>query len=287
MLAIIFLIILGLFCAVSILRFNKIEFSKNPLKMAEAVVIGFIANFLDTLGIGSFVTATSMFNLTKFLKHQRHLPGMLNVMNGIPTIVQALFFVQAVKVEKITFLSLVISAMLGSVLGSKVIVKLDERKIRLIMSIAMFLTSLLMISKKVGLIDFLGSGNTAIGLSGIRLVIGIVGNFIFGSLMSAGVGIYAPCMVMIYLLGMKPIIAFPIMMTSSSAVIPVNTAVFAKEKMFQNQDIWLLIIGGVLGVLIAAIFVQGLSMDFLTWIIIGISFYTSLTLFRSAQTLKE
>jgi len=278
----ILLIALALFSIFSILRFNKVEFSGQPIQMFNFFLIGLVANFLDTLGIGSFTIATSLFRITKFFKNSRLLPGTLNIMNGLPTIVEALFFVKVVKVDALTFFSLIVASMFGSFLGSKIITKLDAKKMKIVMGIAMFITSTLMILKKVGVIEFLGQGNTALGLTGIALVIGIIGNCIFGALMSAGVGLYAPCMVMVYLLGMKPIAAFPIMMTSSAALIPVNTVTFSKEHMFYNKDLWLAIVGGIIGVIIATLFVKGMSMDILTWIIIVIGFYTALSLLRSA-----
>ncbi|MDR0899821.1 MAG: sulfite exporter TauE/SafE family protein, partial [Lactobacillaceae bacterium] len=269
------LLILALLTVIVILRAEKIEFSKKPKLTIQALGIGFIADFLDTLGIGSFLVTTSLFNFTKYLKNPRLLPGTLNVMHCLPTIVEALFFTKVVKVEALTFFSLVIAAMIGSFFGSKVISKFLSQKIKLIMSLAMLITSLLLIFQKIGLINFLSKGNFANGLTGSKLIIGIVGNFILGGLMSAGVGLYAPCMVMVYLLGMKPLAAFPIMMTSCAALMPVNVINFSREKMFQNQDLWLLIGGGICGVLVAAVFVKNLSMNFLTWIVILVGIYTS------------
>jgi hypothetical protein len=39
-------------------------------------------------------------------------------------------------------------------------------------------------------------------------------NFFLGAIMTAGVGLYAPCMALIFALGMSPKVAFPIMMGS-------------------------------------------------------------------------
>ena len=35
------------------------------------------------------------------------------------------------------------------------------------------------------------------------------GNFLFGALMNVGIGLFAPCMTLVYLLGMNPLVAFP------------------------------------------------------------------------------
>jgi len=51
-------------------------------------------------------------------------------------------------------------------------------------------------------------GGTALGLTGVKLVIGVGVNFVLGALMTLGVGLYAPCMVLISILGMDPSAAF-------------------------------------------------------------------------------
>jgi uncharacterized membrane protein YfcA len=251
-------------------------------KSVLAFGIGFIADFLDTLGIGSFLVTTSLFKWTGFLKDYAKLPGTLNVAHAVPTIVEALFFITVVEVEPLTLISMVLAAAIGAKVGSDLVVKLNQKRILQVMSVALLLTSLLMIARKLGFVDMLGTSNTAMGLHGIKLVIGIVGNFVLGALMSAGVGLYAPCMVMVYLLGMMPIAAFPIMMTSCAALMPVGGMTFIKRGAYAKHNIWYMIIGGIIGVLVAAIFVKSLSMDVLTWIIIAVGFVTSLTLWRSS-----
>src|SRR5579871_4086531 len=63
-----------------------------PLNWAIAVVIGFVANFFDTLGIGSFATTTSMYKFLRFVPDER-IPGTLNVGHALPTIVEAAIFI--------------------------------------------------------------------------------------------------------------------------------------------------------------------------------------------------
>ena len=41
------------------------------------VLIGFVTNFFDTLGIGSFATTTTLYKLTQMVPDER-LPGTLN-----------------------------------------------------------------------------------------------------------------------------------------------------------------------------------------------------------------
>ncbi|WQH19725.1 hypothetical protein T1I15_07730 [Lactiplantibacillus plantarum] len=84
------------------------------------MVIGAVTDFLDTLGIGSFVVSTAIFQASHYLKDERKLPGTLNTMHAIPTAFEAFFFVTAVAVEPVTLISLVLAATLGALLGSEV-----------------------------------------------------------------------------------------------------------------------------------------------------------------------
>ena len=80
----------------------------------------------------------------------------------------------------------------------------------------------------IQMMGLIPSSGVATGLSGIKLVIGIAANFILGALMTAGVGMYAPCLALVCLLGINPMIAFPIMMGSSAYLMPVASLKFIK-----------------------------------------------------------
>ena len=72
--------------------------------------IGFITNFLDTLGIGSYATTTMLLGVTKQLKSDKLLPGTLNVADTIPVLIEAFLFISVVEVEPVTLFSLIIAA---------------------------------------------------------------------------------------------------------------------------------------------------------------------------------
>lgn len=285
----IILSILGILCLYfSFVLYQAIGFKfQGGKKEILGFAIGFLADFCDTLGIGSYMVTITSFKATKFLKDPRHLPGTLLIMHALPTLVEAIFFISVVKVESLTLVSLVTAAVIGSLLGSRVTIRLDKRKIQWIAGVAMLITSLLMVVKKLGFLDILGASNSAMGLHGWRLMIGILGNFILGSLMSAGVGLYAPCMVMVYLLGLNPIAAFPIMMVSCAALMPTSGVTFIRKDLFQKDYLWTMILGGISGVLVAAIFVRQLSLDALTWLIVVIGVITGISLFISASKAEE
>ncbi|MDR0690528.1 MAG: TSUP family transporter [Streptococcaceae bacterium] len=256
---------------------------KADLKEGNIFVSGFIGlitDFLDTVGVGSFAITVVLLNATKSLKNDRLLPGTLNVSHTIPIFVEAFIFITVVKVESLTLFSLVISAIIGAIVGAKIVRKLPNEKVQLTMGVSLFLTATLMILKQLNLLNLLGQGNYAMKLEGVILLIAILINFILGALMTAGVGLYAPCMAMACMLGLNPIAAFPIMMASCAGLTPVASVEFIKVQDYSRATSVGITIGGSIGVIIAAPLVKIISLNVLTWIIIVIVLYTSITYLR-------
>lgn len=247
--------------------------------------IGFITDFFDTLGIGSFAPTTMLYKVTRFLRSDEYLPGTLNVGHTIPVCTEAFIFIQAIDVEPVTLFSLIASATIGSVIGARVVSKLPEKKIQLIMGICLIVTAFLMIAKNMGWIDLLGEGNEAIGLHGAKLIIAIVINFILGALMMAGVGLYAPCMSMVYMLGLSPKVAFPVMMGSCAGLMAVGSLEFIRTGKYSRKASWTLTIGGVVGVIIAAKLVKEMPLNVLTWLVVVVVTYTGVSMIL--QSIKK
>lgn len=242
--------------------------------------IGFITNFLDTLGIGSYATTTMLLGVTKQLKSDKLLPGTLNVADTIPVLIEAFLFISVVEVESVTLFSLIIAAIVGAVIGGKIVPNLSEKKVQTYLGIALLITALLMLGKQLGLMAFLGTGNTAMGLEGVKLIVAIVLNLIFGALMTIGCGLYAPCMAMVYLLGLNPIVAFPVMMGSCAALMPVASKEFIVAGSYARKVSVLILVSGVVGVIIAAKLVQSMDLNLLTWLVIIVVIYTAFMYIR-------
>ena len=244
-------------------------------------IIGFVVNFFDTLGIGSFAPTTAALRAFKQTK-DKVIPGTLNVSCTIPVVIEAFIFISAIEVEPLTLISMLAAAVVGAVVGAGIVSKLPEKTIQLVMGIALLATALLMFAGQVGWIANLGTGE-AIGLSGIKLIIAIVGNFILGTLMTAGIGLYAPCMALVYMLGMSPRVAFPIMMGSCAFLMPAASIKFVKEGAYNRKASLAITIGGVIGVFIAAYLVKSLPLNILTWLVIVVVTYTGITLLRDSR----
>ena len=271
-----------LWLAIEIFIHAKKNPTSRPLKFnLIGFLIGLITDFGDTLGIGNFGTTTTLYRFTNYIPDERKLPGTLNAIQAIPTMTESFFFLTAVPVELTTLIPMVIAAVVGAYSGSRIVVRWETAMIQKVMAIALTITSLLMLANKMGWIALIATDNSAYGLHGWLLVIGIVGNFILGVLMTAGVGLYAPCMVLVYLLGMKPIAAFPIMMLSCALLMPVASYNFIQEERVSYRGVFGFLIGGILGVYVAATFVKSLPMKVLTWLIVLVCLWTALQLYRS------
>ena len=273
------LIILSIFF-IYVLSKDVIKHQKvlENVSVVKTALIGFVVNFFDVLGIGAFAPQTALLKFTKQTE-DRVLPGTLNVSNTIPVLIQALIFIQIVEVEAITLISMLLSAAAGAILGAGIVAKLPVRKIQLTMGFALLVTAFFMLS---GQMSWIQGGGEAIGLTGGKLALAIGANFILGAFMTVGIGLYAPCMALVYALGMSPLVAFPIMMGSCAFLMPPASAKFIKEGAYNRKASVSMAIPGIIAVLIAAFLVKSLPLNTLRWVVIVVIIYTSVVMFKSA-----
>jgi uncharacterized membrane protein YfcA len=238
------------------------------------VGIGALTNFFDTLGIGSFATTTALFRFLRMVP-DRVIPGTLNVGHTLPTVVQAYIYTKLVQVDMVTLFSLIAAAVLGAWLGAGVVAKWDKRRVQIGMGAALLGAAALMLMTQLNLFP---GGGEALGVRGARLAIGIGVNFVLGALMSLGIGLYAPCMILISLLGMDPKAAFPIMMGSCAFLMPVGSLKFIRERSYAFRAAAGLAIGGIPGVLLAAFIIKSMPIYYVRWLVIVVVVYTAITM---------
>jgi uncharacterized membrane protein YfcA len=247
---------------------------------AFQTAVGFVTAFFDTLGIGSFATTTTAFKLRKMVP-VKLMPGTLNVGHTLPTIAQAFIYTQIVPVDARTLILMIVAAVVGSWVGVGVVVHWPRRKIQIGMGFALLGAAALMLMQQLNL--FPGGGDT-LSLTGPRLAVGLVGNFVLGVLMMLGIGLYAPCMILVSQLGMNPTAAFPIMMGSCAFLMPVSSVRFVRTRTYHVQAALGLALGAVPAVLIAAFLVKSLPLGAVRWLVVFVVVYTALNMLVTART---
>jgi uncharacterized membrane protein YfcA len=245
--------------------------------------VGALTNFLDTLGIGSFATTTAIFRALKMVP-DRIIPGTLNAGHTLPTVVEAFAYMAFIPVDVLTLFSMIAAAVLGAWLGAGVVAHWPKRKVQIGMGMALLAAAVLMLMTQLNL--FPGGGD-AIGVRDTKLALAIAGNFALGALMTLGIGLYAPCMILVSLLGMNPTAAFPIMMGSCAFLMPVGSLRFIRERCYSLRAALGLAIGGIPGVLLAAYIVKKLDLGTVRWLVIVVVVYTAITMLYSAFSTQK
>jgi len=240
--------------------------------------IGFGTNFFDTLGIGSFAPTTALFKLLGIVPDER-IPSTLNVGQCLPTLLQGLIFIAAIEVDPLTLISMIGAAVVGARWGAGIVAKLPRRAIQIGMGAALLVAAALLLLSNFELIP---GGGDAVGLVDARLFAAVAVNFVLGALMTLGIGLYAPCLILISLLGMNPIVAFPIMMGSCAFLMPVAGLKFVATGRYDLRAALGLAIGGLPAVLVAGLLVRQLPLFWLRWLVVVAVLYTSIAMLRSA-----
>jgi len=243
----------------------------------EHLVTGFVANFFDTLGIGSFATTTAVFKFRSMVP-DRLIPGTMNAGHTLPTMFQAFIYITAIAVDATTLVLLIAASVVGAWFGAALVSGLSKRTVSVAMGGALLIAAGAMLMRQF---DLFPAGGTAVELRGWKLLVGVVGNLCFGAITTLGIGFYAPCITMVSLLGMNPAASFPIMMGSSAFLMPVASAQFIRRRAFSPSVAFGLTAGGLAGVPLAAFVVQSLPLQELRWLVIIVVLYAAVLMLRS------
>jgi uncharacterized membrane protein YfcA len=243
------------------------------------LVVGFVTNFFDTLGLGSFAPTTAYFKLRARMPDDE-IPGTLNTGQALPTVTQALIFIATVSVDLTTLVSMIAAAVVGAWLGVGLVSRLSRRAIQFGMGGALLCAALLYLAHVA---HWTPGGGDALGLHGSTLIFAVCINVLLGGLMMLGVGLYAPCLILLSLLGMSPLAAFPIMMGSCGLLMPIGGARFVRSGRYNLSAALGLALGGIPGVLVAAYLVRSMPLVWLSWLVIVVVVYAALQMLKSAR----
>jgi uncharacterized membrane protein YfcA len=279
----------GVFIALSIVGVAFVAFwivharaTRGGWPKPVQIIIGVVTDFFDTLGIGSFATTTSLFKFGRVVD-DANIPGTLNVGHTLPTLAQAFIYIVVVKVDMQTLILMIAAAVAGAWLGAGFVSSWSRRGIQTGMGVLLLVAAMVMITR----LQFMPGGGQAEGLHGVRLAIGLGGNFVLGALMTLGIGLYAPCMVLVSLLGMNDAVAFPIMMGSCAFLMPAASVRFVRSGRYDVRAALGLAIGGVPAALVAGLIVKNMKLETVKWIVVFVVIYTAAAMLYSAAKEKR
>jgi uncharacterized membrane protein YfcA len=230
--------------------------------------------------VGSFATTTSMYKLGRVVDDEK-IPGTLNVGHAVPTFAQAFIFILVVNVDMTTLVLMIAAAVSGGWLGASVVAGWSRKRVQVGMGGLLFVAAIIIVAR---LTDTIPGGGDAIGLRGTRLYAGLAGNFVLGALMTLGIGLYAPCMILVSFLGMNPATAFPIMMGSCAFLMPAASVRFVRSGRYDLRAALGLTLAGTPASLVAGLLVKSLPVAAVNWLVVAVVVYTALAMLRSART---
>lgn len=244
----------------------------------EAVALGAVVNFFDTLGIGSFAPTTAWLRLRRMIPDS-FLPATLNAGNCLPTVVQALIFITLVQVDVWLLVGCITAAVAGAVIGAPIVQKMPVRAVQGIVGLALLIAAALYAAANL---DLMPGGGEALSLSGSAFWIAVGAHLILGALMTFGIGLYAPSLILLSIMGLNPIAAFPIMMGACGFLMPVASLSFIRSNRIDLGVVLGLAVGGIPAVLLAAYVVKSLDVEILRWGVVVVVLYAAATLLWSA-----
>ncbi len=276
-----FFIALGvsaLFLAMAWVRAARLGPESNRPTLG-AMAVGALTSFLDTLGIGSFAPTTALFKLFHMVKDEL-IPGTLNVGLAASGVAEATIFVKSIEIDPALLAATISSAALGAWLGAGVVSRLPRRAIQIGMGVALLIAACVFAAVTR---HMLPGGGDALALSGWKFGVAVGANFVLGALMTLGIGLYAPCMILLALLGMQPIAAFPIMMGSCALLQPIAGIKFLATRRLDFSAAISMTLAGLFGVGIAAFIVKSLPLEWLRYLVIIVVAYAAFAMLRSAR----
>ncbi|MCC2645527.1 MAG: hypothetical protein K0R94_1305 [Burkholderiales bacterium] len=249
----------------------------SPLNQIKIAFIGLVSNFLDTIGIGSFAVIIAMRTMLGVMPDEVRLIGTMNIQAMVTALIQALIFLHFVPLDIVTLLVAVAMIALGGFLSGLVAVRIDKKLVHLIMLVAFIITGILLFLSQLNILTI---GGTGTAIRGTRLVIFAIFMLVSGTLPAFGVGYYSLIKASIFLFGVNPIVAFPIMASASAFQMPVTSATFIARGKFYFKSTVILAIFGALGVVLATPIITSVNTYTLKWILLGIVIYNIIVLAR-------
>lgn len=246
----------------------------------EPVILGAITNLFDTLGIGSFAPTTAWLKFRRMIPDS-FIPATLNVGHALPAMAQSAIFLVllGVHVDPMLLVSCIVAAVAGAVVGAPLMVRAPVRLVQGIVGVALLIAAALYAMSNL---DLMPIGGTATALEPRLLWIAVIGHFIMGMLMAFGIGLYAPALILLSLLGLDPRLAFPIMASACAFLMPTTGFRYVRSERIDLRIVIGIALGGIPAVLLAAFVVKEMPIEPLRWAVVVVVLYAAALLLRAA-----
>jgi uncharacterized membrane protein YfcA len=246
----------------------------------EAVVLGAVVSFFDTLGIGSFAPTAAWFKFRKMVP-DRLIPQTMLVGLTPPSILQGFIYLilLGVMVDPVLLVGCILACVTGGLIGAPLVTKARVWVVQMVVAIGLLLA---VIAYTLTNLHMMPGGGTSSSLPLSLTVVAIIASFIFGVLLNFGVGNYAPTLVLLSLMGMDPRLCFPIMAASAGLM---GGAASVRHIQMGQMDLKIVLamtLGGFPALLVAALIVKEMPVEMLRWLVIVVVLYAAAVMARSA-----
>ena len=246
----------------------------------EAVALGAITNFLDTLGIGSFAPTMAWLKF-RGLVADRLIPSTMIAGHTLPSVVLSLIFliVLGVSVDPVLLVGCIVAAAAGAVIGAPLAARARVWVVQAVVGLALVIAGALYAATNL---DLMPGGGVASALPAPLTAVAIAGSAVFGVLLNFGIGNYAPTLLMLSLMGMDPRLSFPIMAGGSALA---GASMSLRYLTLGEMDLRIaggIALGGIPAVLVAAFVVKSMSLAWLRWLVVVVVAYAAVVMFRAA-----
>jgi uncharacterized membrane protein YfcA len=254
--------------------------ARDAVPKVEAVVLGAVTNFFDTLGIGSFAPTMAWFKFRRMVP-DRLIPCTMLVGHTPPAIAQGIIFLilLGVSVDPFLLAGCMIALLMGALLGAPIAARARVWVVQAVVAVALLIAAGAYAMTNLNLMP---GGGTATSLPPVLMTIAIIANFVIGVLLNFGIGSYAPTLVILSLMGMDPRLSFPIMAGGAALA---GAGASARYISFGEVDLRVatgIAIGGIPAVLIAAFIVKSMPLTTLRWLVVVVVVYAAIVMIRSA-----
>lgn len=245
-----------------------------------AICLGFITNFFDTLGIGSFAPTMAWMKLQRLVP-DKLIPSTMVAGHSLPVLVQSAVFLMLLgaQVKPVLLVGCIVAMLVGGQIGVPLARHSPVRAVQFLVALALLIAAASYTSANLGLTPrSVGTGALSLEVLAVAMIL----HLLLGVLMNFGVGNYAPTLLVFSLLGIDTKLAFPVMSSACAYGMITSGVRLVRKKGLDLHLVSGIAIGGVPAVLLAAFIVKAMPLGLLRWLVVAVVLYASAILFRAA-----